>query len=305
VSQVESIKKVFIIIVSYNFERWMDRCLGGLRKSTAPVSVVVVDNCSSDNTIKLIEEKYPEVTLIKSQSNEGFGRANNIGIKYALKNNCDFAFLLNQDAWLDSNVIETLLELSQKHPEYGILSPVHLNGKGDALDVGFAAYSGLKNKNDLMSFQKKSQDLVSLNRVNAAFWMLPQKTLKDIGGFSPIFYHYGEDVDYINRLHYHSSKIGFSPVVYGYHDRENRKPNKDNLVFQLIEYTNINHSFLKAFRKSVLAGLKKAFMALFKEGINEFTRLFLITMKIFLQSKVIIQTRKKTKASSKYHFLES
>lgn len=283
----------------------MDRCLGGLRKSTAPVSVVVVDNCSSDNTIKLIEEKYPEVTLIKSQSNEGFGRANNIGIKYALKNNCDFAFLLNQDAWLDSNVIETLLELSQKHPEYGILSPVHLNGKGDDLDVGFAAYSGLKNKNDLMSFQKTSQDLVSLDRVNAAFWMLPQKTLKDIGGFSPIFYHYGEDVDYINRLHYHRSKIGFSPVVYGYHDRENRKPNKDNLVFQLIEYTNINHSFLKAFRKSVLAGLKKAFMALFKEGINEFTRLFLITMKIFLQSKVIIQTRKKTKASSKYHFLES
>lgn len=297
--------KISVIIVSYNFERWLDRCLGSLRKSTLHVDVIVVDNCSTDNTIELIENNYPEVTFIKNQNNEGFGKANNIGIKYALKNNCDYVFLLNQDAWIDPNVIETLLELFKKNPKFGILSPVHLNGKGDALDKGFAINSGLKSKDDLMAFHEKRKDVIPVEHINAAIWMLPKKILEVIGGFSPVFYHCGEDFDYINRLHYHGYEIGLSPIAYGYHDRENRKPKKEDLIFQQIEYSNINYSFFKAFGYGVLAGFKKAFNALFKKGVSESARLFSITIKILLKSKIVIQVRKKTKGTSKYLFLET
>ena len=76
--------RILVIIVSYNFERWIDRCLGSLRESVHPVDTVVIDNCSSDSTIQLIEQRYPEVRLIKNKENLGFGRANNIGMEIAI-----------------------------------------------------------------------------------------------------------------------------------------------------------------------------------------------------------------------------
>lgn len=50
--------------------------------------------------------------------------------------------------------------------------------------------------------------------------MIPAKVLCEIGGFCPLFYHYGEDKDYANRLISHRYLIGYSPLVLGWHDRE-------------------------------------------------------------------------------------
>lgn len=52
------------------------------------------------DTCKIIKEQYPQVILIENHENLGFGKANNIGIEIALKNNANFVFLLNQDAWV-------------------------------------------------------------------------------------------------------------------------------------------------------------------------------------------------------------
>ena len=111
--------KILVIIVSYNFERWIDRCLNSLRQSEQQADVVVIDNASQDRTVSLIESRYPEVRLIKSKENLGFGRANNIGMKIALKEGYDAVFLLNQDAWIDAKVLGELSELSRSHPRYG------------------------------------------------------------------------------------------------------------------------------------------------------------------------------------------
>jgi Predicted glycosyltransferases len=295
---------VAVIIISYNFERWMDKCLGSLRKSSIPLEIIVVDNLSRDNTTTLIEKNYPEVHLLKNQTNAGFGKANNQAMAYAIQHGCDYFFLLNQDAWVDSNTIEKLLDLSLKNPQYGVISPVHLNGKGDALDRGFADYSNLKSKEDLNDIKCKNDQIIPIHRVNAAFWMLSRETLKHMGGFSPVFHHYGEDMDYINRLHYHDCKIGYCPFVYGYHDRENRKPGKETLIFQLIEYANINRSFFKAFGYGVLAAFKKTFIALPKEGFNEFCRLFSISFNLLLKTFTIINARKMTKKSPEYLFIK-
>lgn len=53
--------KILVIIVSYNFERWIDRCLNSLRQSEQQADVVVIDNASQDRTVSLIESRYPEV----------------------------------------------------------------------------------------------------------------------------------------------------------------------------------------------------------------------------------------------------
>ena len=248
--------KVAVIIVSYNFEPWIDRCLGSLRKSSIPVDVWVVDNASCDRTVSLIQMNYPEVHLIENASNMGFGHANNQGIKEALKEQYDYVFLLNQDAWVDENTIETLVTLGDVHSEFGIISPVHLTGKGDELDFGFAEYAHLKHKDELTG-----DSYTEINFVNAAFWMIPSKVLREVGGFSSLFFHYGEDVDYVNRLHYHGYKVVYAPVL-AYHDREKRVVTKPmeyraKTVYLMTAYANPNYSFGYCFVKAIGGGCEQ------------------------------------------------
>ena len=92
-------KKIFVVIVTYKGKQWYDKCFQSLRESTIPVQIVVVDNTPGDEDAKYIKTHFPEVHLIKMNENLGFGKANNLGMRYALDNGCDYVFLLNQDAW--------------------------------------------------------------------------------------------------------------------------------------------------------------------------------------------------------------
>lgn len=286
--------KVLVIIVSYNFERWIDRCLGSLRLSELPADVLVIDNASQDQTVRLIKKHYPEVRLIESKENLGFGRANNIGMKIAIEEGYEAVFLLNQDAWIDKLTLSTLAQLNRQHSSFGILSPTHLTGSGDKLEHGFANYAGLKNLAEL----KSEQSLIPLSFINAAFWFIPTDVLKQIGGFCPLFYHYGEDVDYIHRLHRHGYRIGYSPAVFGCHDREHRKVTRpawfrSERVYLLTEYANINYPFYKAFGYGVLAGIKKAGKALLQGKAQDCLSYLQITSHLVSRTREVMNYRRK------------
>ena len=251
--------RVLSIVVSYNFEPWLTRCLNSLLGSEYPTDIMVVDNGSADRTVEIIREHYPAVRLVQNGSNLGFGAANNIGLQEAVSGGYDAVFLLNQDAWIGSGTIGRLVSLWRKHPEYGVLSPVHLDGSGVRLDQGFAAYASVPSKEDL----PVDEEVVACAFVNAAFWLVPCSVVKEVGGFSPLFCHYGEDKDFVNRLHWHHYKVGYSPKVFGCHDRASRLPSKaasfrGEYVYHLSEYGNVNYSFCKAFACGVLAVCKKA-----------------------------------------------
>ena len=295
--------KVLVIIVSYNFERWIDRCLGSLRSSEHPVDTVVIDNASQDQTLRRIKKDYPEVRLIESKTNLGFGQANNIGMKMALEEGYTHVFLLNQDAWIDPNTIGTLVDLSQRHPSYGILSPVHLTDKGDKPDPGFGHYAELQTLQDL-----PSEDILQVPFVNAAFWMIPIHVLQKVGGFCPLFYHYGEDKDFVNRLHYHQYQVGYSPQVFGNHDREYRPSTHEGFlrtesVYHLSEYVNINHPWLKAFGYGVLAVMKKALTSLFA-GKFQLSKDYLRMGFQLLSRSTEIQSYRKRNRLSQPHYIQ-
>lgn len=120
-------RKVCVVIVSYNFEPWIDKCLPSVLASSIPTTIMVIDNYSSDNTVARIQQDYPQVLLIENKENLGFGKANNVGLTYALKNNYNYAFLLNQDAWIEKQMLEKLIVASEANPNFGIISPVHLS----------------------------------------------------------------------------------------------------------------------------------------------------------------------------------
>lgn len=233
--------EVLTIIVTHNSERWIEKVLQSLQSSSVQTTIYIVDNASTDNTINLIKESGANYILTE-QDNRGFAYSNNIGFKYALENQYQYVFLLNHDAWIRSNTIELLINSAVKHPEFGVVSPVHLNGKGDLLDYNFMECIA-KPEDESRAFitsiiveNTYTKDIVETQFINAAAWLMPINTIKQVGYFDHVLMpHYGEDDNFVQRMAYHKLKIGFVPKSIIYHDREERKGKKLNTKFNASE----------------------------------------------------------------------
>lgn len=287
--------RVLTIIVSYNFTKWIDKCLPSLISSAYPTDVLVVDNHSSDDTVRLLQSGYPSVTVIANQQNLGFGQANNIGIRWAEEKHYDSVFLLNQDAWVDAETIGSLVAAGLHHSEYGIISPVHLSGDRSKLDHGFSEYTEISGLSML-----PGDDIVTAPFINAAVWYIPMSVIQKVGMFAPLFYHYGEDKDYANRIRYYGYKIGYLPKAFACHDREFRKVQRKDFVraervYHLSEYANINYSFVKAFSLGVLALLKKSILSLIHGKFSNFVVHLKLTFVLLGRTSQVLRTRSQSK----------
>lgn len=214
--------KSFVIIVTYKGQRWYDQCFGSLRQSTIPVQTIVVDNASNDGTVEFIKKNYPEIHLIESKENLGFGKANNIAMRYALDQSCDYVFLLNQDAWVEPDTLEKLIEIHKRHPEYGLLGPVQVNAERTKVLDGVIRFLVNPDNVNIDMFSDLMMGTVDevypVAEINAAAWLLPRHTLETVGGFDPLFLHYGEDWNYLSRVLYHKMKVGLTPDIKVVHD---------------------------------------------------------------------------------------
>ena len=240
-------QKVFVVIVTYNGSRWIDKCFGSVINAGVSSKVLAVDNNSSDNTPSIIRKKFPEVEVIETGKNLGFGAANNLGIKRALSEGAEFIFLLNQDAWLSPGSLEKLVDGLSKNKDYGILSPIHLNGTGDMLDRNFAdyliKYGGRKFITDKIC-GRPAQKIFNIEYVNAAAWLVSKACIEKVGFFDPVFFHYGEDDNYLQRVRYHLFKVGVLTNTFVYHDRENNEIKKVDFENRLrlfkTKWANVN-----------------------------------------------------------------
>lgn len=205
--------RILAIVVTFNAMHWIDRCIGSLQASSVKPDIMVVDNCSLDGSDDYIEEHFPGVRLVRNTENKGFGAANNTGLKAALEEGYDYVYLLNQDAWLEEDTLEKMLDAFERTRRYAVLSPIQLNANGK-MDVQFA-------KKCRKHLHKK--DIVSrVPFVMAAHWMISRKALLSVGGFSPAFDLYGEDDNWIDRAHYFGFEAGVVNAATAIHDRADR-----------------------------------------------------------------------------------
>lgn len=227
-------RRLLVIIVTYNAMPWIKKCLGSIKSSNQPADIFIVDNGSSDGTQEYIKNNYPETIFTQSAKNLGFGKANNLGLKYAIERGYDYVYLLNQDAWIFPDTLEILVSTHKRHPDYGILSPMQCQANMCRLDHNFAQNVCFKVKNEMLLndlYFNTSKEIYDIPVVMAAHWLLSRECLIKVGGFSPTFPHYGEDDNYCDRARYFNFRIGIVPEASAVHDREHRVPTKASQLY--------------------------------------------------------------------------
>src|SRR3954468_12981743 len=97
-----------VVVVTYNALPWIEQCLESVRG----YETIVVDHGSTDGTLELVRERFPEARLVE-QENKGLGGGSNAGMRVA---SGDYYLLLNSDAWALGDAVDRLLLFSEEQP---------------------------------------------------------------------------------------------------------------------------------------------------------------------------------------------
>ncbi len=188
---------LWIILVNYKGGLDTIECLSSIRADAPDAHVVVVDNCSEDDSVDLIRSTHPWVQLIESKSNLGFTGGNNTGIKLALENGAKFIWLLNNDTVVEPGTTDGLLRAIESNSEYGIVTP-----RIDYYDTPgvpwFAGSSLDLSRGEAIhdnSNPPKSLELVDVPWISGCSMFCRREVLEETGGFDPRYFLNWEDVD--------------------------------------------------------------------------------------------------------------
>ena len=209
-----------IVIINYNVKAFLTQCLDSIYRSQTQYSyeVIIIDNASSDSGKDMILELFPEVRWTDNAENVGFGKANNQGFEQAKG---AYTLILNPDTVLREDTLEVSLNYLKAHPEVGGLGIKGIDGSGQFLPeskrglptpmTAFFKISGLSRlfpHSPLFSrYHLGHLNPDSNHRVDilvGCYMMVPTDLLRQVGGFDPQYFMYGEDID----LSYELLKIG-------------------------------------------------------------------------------------------------
>jgi hypothetical protein len=221
-----------IVIVTWNAKTVALECVDSLSKlqSSIPSEVIVVDNASTDGTPQAIEARFPQVQLIRNQSNLGFAKANNIGIA-ASKGK--YLCLLNSDVVVPAGCFETMLAYMEQHPDIGVLGPKMISPDGgvgqsvakfptvwNSLCCALAFHRVFRQSEALGGYMMEGFPYDRIEDVEVLtgwFWMVPRGALEQVGGLDERFFMYGEDIDWCYRFHNAGWRVVFFPEAKALH----------------------------------------------------------------------------------------
>lgn len=237
-------KRLAVIIVTYNGMQWLERCLASVASSSYEADTIVVDNCSTDRSADFVAEHYPAVKLVRNTQNEGFGRANNRAMRMAIDRGADYLYLLNQDAWITPEQLGRLVDIMERHPDYGIIGPVQLSADELHINENFGRWLNTKTAPNFIddAYFGRLSELYEMKLFPADNWLVRSKTIEQVGGFSPVFFFYGEDSEMVARIYYHGWKMGVAPHCRAVHDIADRQspPERELMMEYLLYVIDIN-----------------------------------------------------------------
>jgi GT2 family glycosyltransferase len=220
------------VIVSFNVREHLLDALRALYPSSGvSLTAIVVDNASSDGSADAVEAAFPQATVVKNDSNLGFGKASNIGIE---RTQGEFLLFLNPDVMVEQSCIRTLADFLLANPKAGAVGP-RLARPDGRLDLasrrGFPTPRSAFYRLILLSrlfpksprFNRYNMGYLSEEQVHeidagtAACLMFRRSAIDEVGPFDPDYFMYGEDLDLCFRLKQAGWKIFYVPAAVATH----------------------------------------------------------------------------------------
>lgn len=216
-----------VIIVNYNVKAFLHFCLHSLYEATKEVDsqIIVVDNFSSDDSVEFIRDYHPEIELICSESNMGFAKASNLGLK---NSNAEYVLFLNPDMMVSEDFYLICKNKWIETKNIGALGIKLIDGKGEYLPESKRGFPNPTNsffkQTGLYKIFNKSAVLngyylgnlsededQEVDVLTGAFLFTKSEIVKKQGGFDEVFFMYGEDIDLCYRLKNEGYKIIYEP----------------------------------------------------------------------------------------------
>lgn len=232
-----------VIIVSYNSGENLNNLISSIVCYTKQLSfeIIVIDNNSSDDSLKLIIDRDARIKVIRNKINFGFAIANNIGLKAALG---DTVVFLNPDVWFNEDVLSKLYRCLKEDANIGILGCKIVFPNGD-VQTSTYSYTTLKKtllqiianpfrkvlpmkvqtllarkfalfrsivRNNLLNYELGC-GLDDVDCVTAACMMFRKEVVNMVGFLDEAFFMYYEDEDFCRRTHKVGLKVKYCPSV--------------------------------------------------------------------------------------------
>ena len=216
--------KILAIIVNYNGKKLLEKSMPSLISTYHPsLDICVVDNNSSDDSISFLEKEYPEVKIVKSDKNLGYGRAHNLALsKYP---DYQYYIFMNNDLSLEPDWLSNLLEVIQKKQNVGAVGSKILlakkkeeryviNSAGVNIDKHYMAYDRYEGEYD----EDKYSVTEKVDGICGAVMLVNREVLDKVKGFHPKMFLYYEDVDLSLRIRDAGYDIYYCGKSVVYHD---------------------------------------------------------------------------------------
>lgn len=211
---------VSIIIVNYNTRDLTLQCLRSVYEKTKDLEfeTIVVDNASADDSVESIKKQFPQVRVVESRENLGFGRANNLGLTIATGRNILF---LNSDTELVNNAVRILSEYLDAHADVAVCGGNLYSKEMLPTHSFLRSFPSIKYElNQLfvripfLLFYGKNREFnysgapICVKYITGADLMIKKKVLDEVGGFDPDFFMYYEETE----LCFRANKAGYKII---------------------------------------------------------------------------------------------
>jgi len=204
--------KVSIVILNWNGLEDTSECIRSVMNLEYDNrEVILVDNGSVDGSVKTLQGLFPSITIMENKENNGFARANNQAIEYALAKGTEYVWLLNNDTITVPDALSKLVSAAES-PEIGLASPIiYFHEPGGKIQF---CGSIIDWQNKRIRHIERLEELASVESgENLSLWgtalLMKRRTLSDVGYLSEKYFAYHEDEEYCLRV----ARAGYRCVV--------------------------------------------------------------------------------------------
>ncbi|MES2265873.1 MAG: glycosyltransferase family 2 protein [Bacteroidota bacterium] len=233
--------KLSVIVVNHNLCPFLKQSLFTLIRACRVIDheILVIDDASTDNSVGMVQNEFPEVALIVNEQPLGMAKARNQGIAKA---NGEYVLMVNADTISGKKTVEHVLDFMEAHPNAGAVGVRMLSPRGNFLPesrTGFTrAWGALLKLTGLAKYFPKSRlyksdvnwiedeefGTTEVDVVNGAFMLLRKSVISQIGGLDERLAAFGHDIDLSFRIRLAGYKNYYFPKTYILNFRNQSNP---------------------------------------------------------------------------------